>query len=71
MRSSTLLFLADGRNGFEAVHHGHLEIHENEVHRLPLERFERFAAVFSEHDSVTVFFNELSGERAVDSVVFS
>jgi len=61
---------ANGGGGFEAVHFGHLDVHEDEIEVLQGEKFHGFFSGLGNRDGVTVFFEEADGQELIDSVVF-
>jgi len=64
------VFLADAAGGFEAVHFGHVAIHEDDVEGGLLEGFEGFEAVGDAVGFVPEFLEEKGGDALVDGVVF-
>src|SRR5581483_3716664 len=53
----TVGFLAaNGRCSFDAIHDGHLNVHQDEIEGLALESFEGLGAIAGHHDGVAFFF---------------
>src|SRR5262249_16050744 len=53
----------------EAVHDRHLDVHENEVEILPLERRDSGLSVIDHDDAVSLLFEDAYGELLVHAVV--
>jgi hypothetical protein len=61
---STLSMFFSGSNGFrsfEAVHFGHLHVHENQIEGLILEGFQGLATVANNVNFVSSFFEQTAG----------
>src|SRR5579863_1275187 len=63
------LILADHSSGFEAVHDGHLHVHQNNIELEGLESFDCFEAIVSNCDVVTLALQKSYGEALVDETV--
>ena len=60
---------ADRRGRLEAVELGHLDVHEDEIERVALERVEDLAAVPDDGDAVPLPFQQMGDEGLIDGVV--
>jgi hypothetical protein len=65
-----LLVLAYRAGRFEAIQHGHLHVHKNQVKDLPAGGVHGFLSVVSDDHRVTVFLKEADGEFLIGHVVF-
>ena len=61
---------ADKSGGFQAVHLGHLDIHEHEVIVVLFQLFEDFFAIGGHAWVVTHFIEDDEGQLLVDRVIF-
>jgi len=68
--AGVLLLLADGEGGFNAVHVGHLDIHEDAVEDLGFEEFEDLETTGGKGCAMASLFEQAQGELLVDEVVF-
>ena len=60
---------ADGGGGLEAVHLGHLHVHQHQVERLLLQGGQRLLAVVGHDHRVAVLLQQADGQPLVDGVV--
>ncbi len=64
-----IFFLAHDARCLEAVHFGHLHVHEHQVEHIRFERFDGLAAVVGDGHAVASFFEQAGGEPLVHNVV--
>ena len=60
---------ADGGRGLEAVHLGHLHVHQHEVEVLRLQRGDRLSAVVGDDDRMSVLLQQADGQLLIDQAV--
>ena len=60
---------SDGRRGLEPVHHGHLDVHEDEVEHPPGPRFDRPFSVPGRGHRMAAFLEQVDGDFLVDRIV--
>src|SRR5579875_19961 len=68
--ASEALVAANGSGGFEAIHFGHLNVHQDRVERLVFESVQYGFARLDRLDGVPSLFEQAHGESAIDRVVF-
>ena len=64
------LEFAEHSGGFEAVHFGHLDVHENQIEGPPAEQIDGFPAVSGHEDRVASPLEETARQLLVDRIVF-
>lgn len=67
--SGAVFALAEDAGGGEAVHFGHLDIHQHEVKVALTEGIKGEFAVRDDFDGVALFFEDAEGEFLVDGVI--
>ncbi len=69
MKRSPLLGKPDPPSGLEAVHLGHLNIHQNQVECVLFKGGKSFFAVDGDQDLMSSFFKQAGDYLAVDRIV--
>ena len=67
--SGSPLASTDRQRGLEAVHLGHLHVHQHQIERLPIEGRHRLLAAACNHDRVSVLFESSHYQPLIDGVV--
>ena len=69
MLPGLIFAVADSCGCFQAVHFGHLYVHQDEIEGLRAEGCQRLQAVTCDHDGMAGFFEHALGDSLVDYVV--
>ena len=65
------LVVANACGGLEAVHHGHLDVHQHHSERIEFESGQRFFPVVGHYDRMARLLQRPFGQQLVDRVVFN